>query len=111
MTEAEYQQLTARAELEGATRADYLRRCMRDAAPAIGRTPIIDGAGILSEHERILLAGATRTMGQLAGLMKLAALKIPVPGSSGSIRSILEAHHRSLQDLQGEIRRVLERAQ
>ncbi len=111
VTEAEYRHLTERAAQEGTTRADYLRRCMRDAHPAVGRARGSDGTEILSEHERVLLANATRSMGHLAGLMKLASLKAPFPLASGSIRSILDEHHRSLQELQGEIRRLLVRAQ
>lgn len=111
LSEPEYLNLTERAMQEGATRADYLRRCMRDAAPGVSRSPDIRGAGILSENDRILLASVTRSMGHLAGLMKLAVLKTPVPGSAASVRSILEEHHRKLQELQGWIRRLLERAQ
>lgn len=111
LTEPEYLQLTEWAMQEKATRADYLRRCMRDAEPAIGHARASDATKILSEHDRVLLAGATRTMGHLAGLIKLAALKSPAPGSPTSIRTLLEEHHRSLQDLQGKIRRLLERAQ
>jgi hypothetical protein len=111
LTEREYLQLTERAMHEKATRADYLRRCMRDADPAVGRAHGSDGTGILSEQDRVLLAGATRTMGHLAGLIKLAALKSPAQGSPTSIRTLLEEHHRSLQDLQGKIRRLLDRMQ
>ena len=110
MTEDDYLNLTARATQEKTTCAAYLRRCMRDADPAISRARASDATKILSEHDRVLLANATRSMGHLAGLMKLASLKTPVPGSSGSFRSILDEHHRSLQDLQEEIRRLLERA-
>ena len=111
MTETEYQQLTAQAEREGTSRADYLRRHMRDALSEPGRTDSGDDARVLSEADRILLAGATRSMGHLAGLMKLAVLKTPISGSSASVRSILDEHHGSLQELQSRIRALMERLQ
>jgi len=109
MTETEHRQLTERAEHEGASRADYMRRRMIDPLPEHGGGGSGDSAKVLSEADRIVLAGATRSMGHLAGLMKLALLKTPVPGSSTSVRSILDEHHRSLQELQGRIRALLER--
>lgn len=103
LTEAEYDRLSERAEREGATRAEYLRRRMADPAPADGTAPS------LSEADRAMLAAATRTMGHLAGLMKLAVMKTPGFGTSRSVRSLLEEHHCELQGLQGQIRAILER--
>lgn len=104
LTEVEYDRLTERAEREGATRAQYLRRRMADPVPA--HAPADGTAPSLSEADRAMLAAATRTMGHLAGLMKLAVMKTPKFGTS---RSVLEEHHRALHDLQGQIREVLER--
>lgn len=103
LTEAEHARLTGLAAREGATRAEYLRRRMVD--PASHHS----APGVLSETDRVLLAGLTRSMGHLAGLMKFAAVKTPGVGSSVSARSVLDAHHRELQDLQGQVRALLER--
>jgi hypothetical protein len=107
MTEAEYRQLTRQSQREGTTRADFLRRCMTES-PHLHTPGASNGHVRLSESDRILLAAATRSMGHLAGIMKLAVLKTPGLGHPDSVRSILEEHHRSLQDLQGQIRMLLE---
>jgi hypothetical protein len=103
LTLAEHDRLTALADREGATRAEYLRRRMFDPASRPGDT------GGLSETDRNLLAGLTRSMGHLAGLMKLATLKSPAIGPSVTVRAVLNAHHRELQTLQGHVRALLER--
>lgn len=107
LTADEYDRLTERAEREGASRAEYLRRRMADPAASAG--PEDGTARLLTEADRAMLAAATRSMGHLAGLMKLAVLKTPGLGASRSVHSILNEHHRDLQDLQGQIREVLER--
>lgn len=107
MNEGEYGRLTRLSQREGTSRAACLRRRMSDSSTEHG--PAGKDYRTLSESDRILLAGATRSMGHLAGLMKLAVLKLPGPGSSASVRSLLEEHSRSLQDLQGRIRALLER--
>ncbi|QYO76541.1 hypothetical protein [Devosia salina] len=103
LTMAEHDRLTGLADREGATRAEYLRRRMRDPA-----SPPNESGG-LSESDRVLLAGLTRSMGHVAGLMKLTMLKTPAIGPSASVRAILAAHHRDLQDLQAQVRTLLER--
>jgi len=88
---AEHDRLTALAGREGTSRAEYLRRRMFDQ-------PLVSAdAGGLSEMDRILLAGLTRSTGHLAGLMKLAMLKTPAIGPSTSVRAVLASHHRDLQ--------------
>lgn len=103
VTMAEHDRLTGLADRDGATRAEYLRRRMFDPASHSG------DPGVLSEPDRILLAGLTRSMGHLAGLMKLTTLKTPAIGPSASVRSVLATHHRDLQELQGQVRALLER--
>jgi hypothetical protein len=103
LTLAEHDRLTALADREGATRAEYLRRRMFGPASRPGDT------GGLSETDRTLLAGLTRSMGHLAGLMKLASLKTPAIGPTVSVRSVLNAYHRDLQDMQGQVRALLDR--
>lgn len=103
LTMAEHDRLTASADREGATRAEYLRRRMFDPASNSG------DPGALSEQDRILLAGLTRSMGHLAGLLKLASLKTPAIGPSVTVRAVLSTHHRDLQELQGQVRVLLER--
>lgn len=107
MTEAEYSGLTLLAEREGANRAEYLRRCIKTQAGA-PRSPA-DTSHAFSDTDRILLSGATRSLGHLAGLMKMAVLKSPALGRSAKLQSILDTHHRDLQALQGQIRALLER--
>jgi hypothetical protein len=103
LTMAEHDRLTGLADREGATRAEYLRRRMFDPA-----SHSYDPRA-LSESDRVLLAGLTRSMGHLAGLMKLTTLKTPAIGPSANVRAILAAHHRDLQDLQAQVRALLER--
>lgn len=107
MTEAEHARLTLLAERQGANRAEYLRRRIEVQADALG-TPA-GSSYSLSDADRILLSGATRSMGHLAGLMKMAVLKSPALGRSAQLKSILDTHHRDLQALQGQIRALLER--
>lgn len=103
LTMAEHDRLSALADREGANRAEYLRRRMFDPASHSG------DPGGLSEPDRILLAGLTRSMGHLAGLLKLASLKIPAIGPSVTVRSVLSTHNRDLQELQVQVRALLER--
>lgn len=109
LTEAEYRRLTIEAEREGASRAELLRR--RAAMPADD----FDSAKVasdLGETDRVLLANATRSIGHLAGIMKLAVLKSgPAFGRTSPLQSILDAHHDELQALQRQIRHLLERQQ
>lgn len=107
LTEAEYRRLTLEAEREGTTRAELLRR--RAATPTDDSARVVPGLG---EADRILLANATRSMGHLAGLMKLAVLKSgPAFGRTSRLQSILDAHHDELQALQRQIHHLLERQQ
>jgi hypothetical protein len=109
LTETEYRRLTLEAEREGTTRAELLRR--RAAMPA-DRMDTAEPLPGLGETDRILLAGATRSMGHLAGLMKLALLKTGSTfGRTSRLQSILDAHHDDLQALQRQIRHLLERQQ
>lgn len=103
LTMAEHDRLTALADREGATRAEFLRRRMDDPASRSSNS------GALSESDRVLLAGLTRSMGHLAGLMKLTTLKTPAIGPSASVRAVLATHHRDLQVLQGQVRDLLDR--
>ncbi len=103
LTMAEHDRLTVLADRECATRAEYLRRRMLDPA-SLPNEP-----GALSESDRVLLAGLTRSMGHLAGLMKLTTLKTPAIGSSLSVRAVLATHHHDLQVLQGQVRDLLDR--
>lgn len=103
LTMDEHDRLTVLADREGATRAEYLRR--RFGAPA---SPPNESSA-LSESDRVQLAGLTRRMGHLAGLMKLATLKTPAIGPSVSVRAVLATHHRDLQVLQAQVRDLLDR--
>lgn len=103
LTMSEHDRLTVLADREGATRAEYLRRRMVEPVSPTCHS------GALPEQDRILLAGLTRSMGHLAGLVKLTTLKTPAVGPSASARSVLATHHRDLQDLQAQVRAVLER--
>lgn len=103
LTQAEHDRVSVLADREGATRAEYLRRRIFDPASRP------DDTGGLSETDRILLAGLTRSMGHLAGLMKLATLKTPTIGPSATARSVLATHHLEMQDLQGQVRALLDR--
>jgi hypothetical protein len=106
VTESQHARLIELAALEVATPAEYLRRRIGDPAGAAG--PEVTSS-TLSEAERTLLAGATRSMGHLAGLLKHAAFRYPALGRSAEFRSILDTHHRDLQALQSRIRALLER--
>lgn len=109
LTAAEYRRLTLEAEREGTSRAELLRR--RVAMPT-DRTDAAEPLPGLGETDRILLANATRSMGHLAGLMKLAVLKSgPAFGRTSRLQSILDTHHDDLQALQRQIRHLLERQQ
>lgn len=106
LTATEYRRLTLEAEREGTSRAELLRR--RAAMPA-DRTDTAELLPGLGETDRILLANATRSMGHLAGLMKLAVLKSgPAVGRTSRLQSILDAHHHDLQALQRRIHHLLE---
>jgi hypothetical protein len=107
MTQTEYSGLTLLAEREGANRAEYLRRRIETQADA-PRSPA-DTSHAFSDTDRILLSGATRSLGHLAGLMKMAVRKSPALGRSAQFHSILDTHHRDLQALRGRIRALLER--
>lgn len=106
MTEAEYASLSLLAEREGANRAEYMRRRIGTEGGA-PRSPD-DTSYALSDTDRILLSGATRSMGHLAGMMKMAVLKSPALGRSAQLQSIFDTHHRDLLALQGQIRAILE---
>lgn len=103
LTIAEHERLTALAYREGATRAEYLRRRLGDPASPPNES------GALCESDRVLLAGLARSMGHLAGLMKLTTLRTPAIGPSVSVRAVLATHHRDLQVLQGQVRDLLDR--
>lgn len=105
VTESQHARLKQLAALEVATPAEYLRRRIGETAEAVGPAD----SSALSEGDRILLAGATRSMGHLAGLLKHAAFEYPAVGRSAEFRSILDTHHRDLQALQSRIRALIER--
>lgn len=105
--DAEYHRLSALARAAGVTRAEYLRRLFG------GSHLLVDdaiGNRQFTEADRVLLSSLTRSMGHLAGLMKLAVLKTPGVGPGVTIRSWLQAHREELQDLQAQIRSLLGRA-
>jgi hypothetical protein len=105
--DAEYNRLSALAQAAGVTRAEYLRRLLG------GSHRVVDdaiGNQQFTEADRVLLSSLTRSMGHLAGLMKLAVLKTPGVGPGVTIRSWLEPHRHELQDLQAQIRSLLGRA-
>ncbi len=95
--DAEYNRLSALARAARVTRAEYLRRLFG------GSHRVVDddaGSRQLTEADRVLLSSLTRSIGHLAGLMKLVVLKTPGVGHGVTIRSWLEAHRQELQDLQ-----------
>ncbi len=104
LTEAEYRLLTHLAELEQASRAEFLRR--RIERPA---SPTPEAPQYLADTDRIVLANATRSMGHLAGLMKKAVLEGGKLGLVSRTQDLLDAHHRDLQALQAKIRLILDR--
>lgn len=109
LTEAEYSRLTLQAASENASRADLLRRSFNASRPSIQRkasSPVPHG---LPDQDRLLLSDAARRIGHLAGLLKLAVLKSPKPDSSRGVRSFLSEHRTELQDLQRQIKALLER--
>ena len=106
LTAVEYRRLTLEAEREGTSRAELLRRRAAMPADDIDTAKAAPGLG---ETDRILLANATRSMGHLAGLMKLAVLKTGPFGRPSRLQSILDAHHDELQAMQRQIRHLLER--
>jgi len=109
MTAADYRRLTLAAAREGTSRAELLRR--RAALPA-NRIDTSELTASFSETDRVLLANATRSMGHLAGLMKLAVLKSgPAFGRTSPLQSLLDAHHDELQALERQIRHLLEQRQ
>ncbi|MEH2482273.1 hypothetical protein V1282_005630 [Nitrobacteraceae bacterium AZCC 2146] len=108
LTEAEYLNLTKGAEREAATRAEYLRRRLNEPSATEPVLSTADGSCVFSEIDRIQLASLTRSMGHLAGLMKLAVLKGSAIGQSQTVQSVLE--DGCLLELQGQIRALLERA-
>ncbi|HEY0919527.1 hypothetical protein [Devosia sp.] len=107
LTEADHRRLTMLAEREGTNRAEYLRRRIAEPAGTSASRPYTLPA--FSEADRILLASATRSMGHLAGLLKVALLKTPAFGRTARLQSILDAHPDELQALQRQIRDLLER--
>lgn len=109
VSDADYRAVSERASQVGITRADYLRRRIRDA---FDPTATVEAGGEvvrLSEADRILLAGASRTMGHLAGLMKRAVFEMPASARGADTRGILEGHHADLQSLQAALRDVLDK--
>jgi hypothetical protein len=105
LDDSDYVRLSNLARRSGITRAEYLRRLIEgDHDREEG-----GGSSLLTETDRTLLAALTRSMGHLAGLMKLAMVKTPSVGSGLTIRSVLDAHRQELQELQGQIRALLGR--
>lgn len=108
LTEAEYSRLTLQAAHENASRADLLRRSFNASQPSTQRkasSPVPHG---FPEQDRLLLSDAARRIGHLAGLLKLAVLKSPKPDSFKGVRSFLGEHGSELQDLQRQIKTLLE---
>lgn len=109
LTEAQHSLLTVQAAREGASCAEFLRRRMSEPTSS---SDIANGGGDrggLTETDRILLARATRTMGHMAGLMKLAVVKLQNMRSTEPVRTVLDDHRQELQYLQGQVRSLLER--
>lgn len=109
LTEAEYSRLSLQAARENASRADLLRRGFVSSQQSIrlaASSPVPRG---FPEHDRLLLSDAARRIGHLAGLLKLAILKSPAPASSRGVRSFLDEYRAELQQLQSQIRALLER--
>lgn len=109
LTEAEYSRLALQAERENASRADVLRRSFvsyQHSSRHAASSPVSQG---FPEQDRLLLSDAARRIGHLAGLLKLAVIKSPVPGSGRGVRSFLDEHRAELQELQRQIRYLLER--
>lgn len=109
VTEAEYDRLTSDADAAGISRAALLRTRLK--TPSKVATTSKSGSAHLSDTDRHLLSALTRSMGHMAGLMKIAAIDSPRHKRESALREAFTTHHRDLQALQREIRALLERLQ
>lgn len=106
LDDSEHVNLSAAARLAGVTRAAYLRRLLQENT---GVRSDETGNGGLLDADRMQLSALTRSMGHLAGLMKLAVMKTPAIGAELTIRTFLDQYRKELQELQGQIRGLLGR--
>lgn len=109
LTEAEYSRLTVLAAQDNTSRADLLRRSFNSAQQLIRHDTSVLGLQGFPERDRFLLSDASRRIGHLAGLLKLAILKSPTLGPSRGFRSFLDEHRAELLELQRQVRALLER--
>ena len=104
VSEADHDRLSKIIEREGGTMAEYLRR--RIGEPAAHDDNSV--AKILSESDRLILAQCTRSMGHLAGIMKLAVIILPPYQRPSEIETTLAAHSNELKQLQASLRLFIE---
>jgi hypothetical protein len=104
MSKADHDRLLKIIELDGGTMADYLRRRIAETAAHDDNSV----ANILSESDRLILAQCTRSMGHLAGIMKLAVTILPPYQRPSEIETTLAAHSNELKQLQASLRLFIE---
>ena len=98
--------VTGLAADAGIKNAEYLRR--RIEMPDDDETGSSSRRG-LSADDREVLGICLRNMGYVAGIMKRAVFELPPAERYDEIVRILNEHHDELQQLQGELRELLER--
>ena len=103
-----YEKLTRLAEEEGTGRAEYIRRRVFDRS---FNPDLPDTGARLSEADRAMLAHCIRNLGFVAGIMKRAVFELPSRQRYDAIAAVLDTHHDELQDIQSELRKLVERLQ
>jgi hemerythrin len=104
VSETDHDRLSKIIERDGGTMAEYLRR--RIGEPVAHDDNSV--ANMLSESDRLILAQCTRSMGHLAGIMKLAVTTLPPFMRPSEVEANLTTHSDELKQIQAQLRRFVE---
>jgi hypothetical protein len=104
VSEADYERLSHIVSRDGGTMADYLRRRIEE--PLLNQG--IDKRDILSASDRQILAQCSRSMGHLAGLLKLAVNALPSTTRAEQVMQFVAAQRGELQNRQEQLRAFIE---
>lgn len=100
MTTAEHERLMDFAGRDGSSAQDYLRARIGEPAASSGNA----GRDVLTDSDRVILAGCTRSLGHLTGMLKRAVFELPSFQRPSQIEDILTDHGDELKSIQAALR-------
>lgn len=100
MTTAEHERLMDFAGRDGSSAQDYLRARIGEPAASSGNA----GRDVLTDSDRVILAGCTRSLGHLTGMIKRAVFELPSFQRPSQIEDILTDHGDELKSIQAALR-------